>query len=609
MRNASTWRGQSFSADGRVFRGESVERPGAVLRRAALLLGLGAGLWFLLLPSHAALGAARAPARSRGGMVASPQADATRAGVAMLRAGGNAVDAAVATAFALSVTDPHHSGLGGGGFLLIHRALGGTVALDARETAPAAATRDMYVAPGVSEHASRIGGLAVATPGLVRGLTEALEEYGTLPLEQVMAPAIRLAAEGFQVGPRHAAAVRRWQATGLAARFPETARIQLPADGSPIEEGFRLVQPELAETLRAIARGGAEVFYTGPLAEAIVAAVRAEGGVLTLADLAGYRTRRREPIRGSYRGLEVRSFPPPSSGGIALVEMLGILEPFDLAARGAGSSASLHVVGEAMKLAFADRNTFLGDADFVDVPVAWLLSREHVAALRARIDPPWWRRPPWTWGRGEQAIHVEAPGEPPRGGGTTHLSVTDAEGNAVAITQTINLLFGSGITVPGTGILLNDEMDDFSKAPGTPNAFGLIDTRGANAIAPGKRPLSSMTPTVVLRDGRVFMVTGSPGGPRIITTTLQTILDVVDYGMDVQQAVAFPRFHHQWQPDVLYLESAIPADVVGGLRARGHRVEVSPRNWSSAQAVVVDAETAIHWGGSDPRSDGIAAGP
>ncbi len=574
--------------------------PGAVV---ALLLAM------LLHAGSAAWAAAPAPASSRGGMVASPQADATRAGVAMLEAGGNAIDAAVATAFALSVTDAHHSGIGGGGFLLIHLENGETVALDARETAPAAATRDMYVAPGAPEHASRLGGLAVATPGLVRGLTEALEQYGTLPLAKVLEPAIRLADEGFAVGPRHAGSVGFWQKMGLAARFPETARIQLPPAGAPIEAGHRLVQKDKAETLRRIAAGGAEAFYTGELATAMVDAARAHGGILTLEDLAAYETRRREPIRGLYRGREVVSFPPPSSGGVALVSILNILAPYDLAAKGAGSSASLHVASEAMKLAFADRNTFLGDSDFVDVPVGWLASKAHAAVQRARINPPWWRRAPWTWGRREVAIRVEAPGAAPAGGGTTHLSVTDAAGNAVAITQTINLIFGSGITVPGTGIVLNNEMDDFSIAPGVPNAFGLIDIRGANAVAPGKRPLSSMTPTIVLEDGRVRMVSGSPGGPRIITVTLQTLLNVIDWGMDVQEAVSAPRFHHQWVPDRILVEDAIPADVVEALRRRGHTVEISERDWSSAQAIVVDAETGLHYGGSDPRGDGLALGP
>lgn len=572
-------------------------------------MGALAVLAAVLLAPALARAASPAPATSAHGMVASPQADATRAGVAMLEAGGNAVDAAVATAFALAVTDAHHSGLGGGGFILVRMADGRALALDARETAPAAATRDMYLAPGLPEHPSRLGGLAVATPGLVRGLTEVLDAFGTLPRAQVMAPAIRLAEEGFTVGPRHARTVRFWQELGLAARFPETARIQLPADGSPIAAGHRLVQPELARTLRAIAASGADAFYTGEVARALVKAAQEHGGILTEEDLAGYATRRREPVRGTWRGREVLSFPPPSSGGVALVEMLNILEPFDLAARGAGSSASLHVVAEAMKLAFADRAAWLGDADFVDVPVAGLVAKAYADGLRARINPPWWRRAPWTWARGEVAIRVEGPGQPAEAGGTTHLSVTDAAGSAVAITQTVNLIFGSGITAPGTGVVLNDEMDDFSVAPDTPNAFGLVDVRGANAVAPGKRPLSSMTPTIVLEDGRVRMVTGSPGGPRIITTTLLTILNVFAYGMDVQEAVAAPRFHHQWMPDRLVVEPQTPADVVDALRARGHDVEVSEREWSSAQAIVVDPGTGLHAGGSDPRSDGLALGP
>jgi gamma-glutamyltranspeptidase/glutathione hydrolase len=326
-------------------------------------------------------------------------------------------------------------------------------------------------------------------------------------------------------------------------------------------------------------------------------------------DLAGYAPRLREPVRGSYRGLEVLSFPPPSSGGVALVQALNILEGFDVAARGAGSSAAVHLVAEAMKLAFADRAAWLGDPDFVDVPVAGLVSKRYAAGLAARLDPAWWRRPPWRWGSGERALRVTGPGEPPRGAGTTHLSVMDAAGSAVAITQTVNLLFGSGITVPGTGIVLNDEMDDFSVAPDVPNAFGLVDVRGANAVAPGKRPLSSMTPSVLVKGGRALLATGSPGGPRIISTTLLSILNVVEFGMDVQEAVAAPRFHHQWQPDELLVEPATPRDVVEALEARGHHVVVAPHDWSSAQAVHFDAASGLFFGGSDPRSDGLALGP
>jgi gamma-glutamyltranspeptidase/glutathione hydrolase len=569
----------------------------------------------VVVTSLAAVSAARfaraassAPATAPNGMVVSAQAHATRAGVEMLRAGGNAVDAAVATAFALGVTEPYHSGIGGGGFLLVRLASGEAFALDARETAPAAATREMFRREGLAKDASRLGPLSVATPGLVAGLAEALARWGTKPLPEALAPAIRLAEEGFAIGPRHARVLGAAAEMGIPARFPETARIQLPPGGKPPAPGWRLVQPELAKTLRTIAREGPDAFYRGGIAKAIAAEMERQGGLVKLDDLDAYRTKLREPVRGTYRGLDVLSFPPPSSGGVALVEALQVLEGFDLAARGAGSSASLHVVTEAMKLAFADRAYWLGDPDFVDVPVERLVSRAYADALRARIDPPWFRRAPWTWGRGERALRVAGPGFQADDAGTTHLSVTDAAGNAVAITQTVNLLYGSGITVPGTGIVLNDEMDDFAVAPNVPNAFGLVDVRGANAIAPGKRPLSSMTPTIVLKDGRPFLVTGSPGGPRIISTTLLSILNVVDYGMDAQEAVSAPRFHHQWLPDELVLERAIPEDVRDGLRRRGHELEVSARDWSSAQVIVVDPKTGLHTGGSDPRSDGVALG-
>ncbi len=565
----------------------------------------------VLAVAQPAFAAARAPALGRQGMVVSAERNATEAGVAVLRAGGNAIDAAVAVSLALGVTEPYHSGIGGGGFLLIRLADGRVFAVDARETAPAAAHRDMYVQPDLPEHASRFGGLAVGTPGLVAGLALALESWGTKPWAEVSRPAMRLADEGFPISSRHARIARRWQELGLAERFPDTAAIQLPPAGEPIEPGWVLVQKDLAATLGLLAREGPEAFYRGPLAAAMARGAQEHGGILTADDLAGYAPKLREPIRGTYRGLQVLSFPPPSSGGIALVEMLNMLEGFDLAGYGAGSSAAMHRVVEAMKLAFADRAAYLGDTDFVSVPVAGLISKDYAAGLRARMLPSRWRRAPWTWGRSEVAIRVPGPGVPAAptlDGGTTHFSVTDAAGNAVAVTQTVNLLYGSGVTAPGTGIVLNDEMDDFSIAPNEPNAFGLVDTTGANAVEPGKRPLSSMTPTILLDGERVRMVTGSPGGPRIITTTLLSILNVVDFGMDVSEAVSAPRFHHQWVPDKLFVERAIAPDVVEALRARGHEVEVSRRNWSSAQAIVIDLETGWHRGGSDPRSDGLALG-
>ena len=538
-------------------------------------------------------------------MVVTSQVNAAEAGREMLEKGGNAIDAAVATAFALSVTQPFSSGLGGGAFILIRTEVGETIALDARETAPAKAHRDMYIEEGVPERASTAGPLAVATPGLVRGLALALERWGTLPLATVMQPAIELAQDGFEIGPYHARMVSRMRKYLSAERFPETARIQFN-DGGEVSVGWRLVQEDLANTRRIIATTGPESFYTGPVGKKIAREIKRLGGILTFEDLAAYEPVLREAVTGTYRGVEVFSYPPPSSGGVVLLEVLNILEGFDLASHGAGSSASLHLIGEAMKLAFADRAAYMGDSDFVDVPVARLVSKEYADAQRARLNPPWFKRPPGQWFKKESVLTVKGPGLPNDDSGTAHLSVVDAAGNAVAITKTINTPFGSGITVPGTGVILNNEMDDFSIAPDTPNAYGLVDTRGANAVEPLKRPLSSMTPTILVKDGKPMMVTGSPGGPRIITTTLLTILNVIDYGMNIQEAVAAPRFHHQWVPNKLFLEPEFPTDVVDALEERGHEVDVSGRRWSSAQSIIIDPDSGLMTGGSDPRADGAA---
>ncbi len=552
--------------------------------------------------------ASEAPAYSRNGMVATSQVDATLAGVKVLAAGGNAIDAAVASAFAVGVTQPFSTGIGGGTFILIRLADGKVVAIDGRETAPGAADRDMYVRPGVAEDASAYGALAVGTPGMVAGLALALERYGTMTLAEVMAPAIRLARDGFAISPYHVD-MMAWKRPRLEARFPETLRIHYPPAGVALEPGWRLVQTDLARTLEQIAQHGPRAFYEGKIAGAIAARVQEGGGLITLEDLSTYAPKVREPLRGSYRGHDIYSFPPPSSGGVALIEALNILEGIDLASYGPGSSASFHRIVEAMKFAFADRAAHLGDADFVEVPVARLTDKDYAATLRARINPPWWQRAPWQWAQGETALDLEGPGLPQNDSGTAHLSVTDAAGNAVAITGTINTLYGSGITVPGTGIVLNNEMDDFAKAPYEPNSYGLIDTLGRNAVAPYKRPLSSMTPAIVVKDGRTVFVTGSPGGPRIISTVLLTIVNKLDYGMDVQQAVSAPRVHHQWVPDTLSVEAAVPADVVDALRARGHNVEVSDWDWSVAEVVAIDPKTGWHTGGSDPRSQGLALGP
>jgi gamma-glutamyltranspeptidase/glutathione hydrolase len=541
-------------------------------------------------------------------MVASPTHEATEAGREILARGGNAVDAAVATAFAVGVTEPYHSGIGGGGFILVHLARTGEgFAVDARETAPGAAHPDLYrdASGEVNREAPRFGGLAVAVPGLARGLLEVHERFGRLPRATVLEPSVRICRKGFPIGVRHHRILE--YVRDRLERFPETARIHLP-DGEVPPLGTLLVQPELARVHEVLAQEGADGLYRGWIAESIVSSVQKAGGILKTEDLATYQTRWRTPVRGTYRGIDVVSMPPPSSGGVHLIQMLNTLEPFDLGALGANSSDEIHLVSGAMKLAFADRAVHLGDPDFYGVPVGWLTSKEYGAELAARLQPrPFWLRPPWRWGRPE-VVHVERAGSPPSDdAGTSHISVMDNAGNAVAITQTVNLLFGSLVTAQGTGIVLNNEMDDFAAAPNVPNAFGLVGDK-ANSVEPRKRPLSSMTPTILLRDRTPWMVVGSPGGPRIITTVLQVILNVLDHGMDIQQAVSAPRFHHQWRPDFLRLEPEHPRDVVERLRRIGHPVRVSDTHWSSAQAVLRDPERGLLWGATDPRSNGLAAG-
>lgn len=558
------------------------------------------GLLFLLLIQLETNGAwadpvVRHSVVARNGMVVSTHHAAARAGASILERGGNAVDAAVATAFAVGVAQPFSAGVGGGAFALVRLADGTFLALDAREVAPASATSTMFVEPGVGENASVLGPLAVAVPAFVPGMVELLEKYGTMSLAEVLAPAIALAEDGVEIGAYHAGMVGFMRSRLSRDEFAETWRVQFaPFDPARIR-GLRLVQRDLARTLRLLAIGGVKVFRDGEVARAIVSEVARRGGLLTLDDMRQYEPRWREPIVSEYRGIRVASFPPPSSGGAVLAEALNVLEGFDLAHLTAGGAPAIHLVTEAMKLAFADRAAFMGDSDFVDVPVEELVSKRYAARQRARIDV-------------EKATKIPGPGSLVEDSGTTHLSVTDAEGRAVALTMTINTPFGSGITVPGTGVILNNEMDDFAVAMGTPNSYGLIDTRGANLVAGKKRPLSSMTPTILDRGGRLFMVTGSPGGPRIISTTLLTIVNVVDWKMDPQAAVSASRFHHQWDPNVLEVEPGVGPDVVKALEARGHEVLRSPRTWSAAEVIVVDPESGLQFGGSDPRTDGAAVG-
>jgi gamma-glutamyltranspeptidase / glutathione hydrolase len=468
-------------------------------------------------------------------------------------------------------------------------------ALDARETAPAAATQTMYTDPGVPKGASVRGPLAVAVPSFVPGMIELLEKHGSMSLGEVLAPAIELAENGVEIGAYHARMAGFMRTRFAPEEFPETYRIQFAPFDAKSMQGDVLVQKDLAKSLRMLAAQGEKVFRDGPVAQAMVAEIQKRGGLLKLDDLRAYHPRWREPVMGSYRGLRVASFPPPSSGGAVLVQALNVLEGFDLSALRAGGAPAMHLVTEAMKLAFADRAAYMGDSDFVPVPIARLASKEYAISQRARINS-------------ESATRIVAPGRIPEDAGTTHLSVTDSAGRAVALTMTINTPFGSGITAPGTGVLLNNEMDDFAIAKGTPNSYGLIDTRGANLVAPGKRPLSSMTPTILDRDGKLFMVSGSPGGPRIISTTLLTILNVVDWKMNPQAAASARRYHHQWDPDRLRVEPETPDEVISILRAKGHDVERSSRNWSAAEVIVFDPANGRHFGGADPRSDGAAVG-
>jgi gamma-glutamyltranspeptidase/glutathione hydrolase len=579
---------------GRTLTGVTNEtcRIAAAPRNAAAFLVV---VLLLLAPAARIFAASAAPSVGRDGMVVSTHHEAAKAGARILSEGGNAIDAAVATAFAVGVVQPFSAGVGGGAFALVRLEDGTIRALDARETAPAAATPTMYTDPGVPKGASVRGPLAVATPSFVPGMLALLEQHGTLPLSQVLAPAIELAENGVEIGRYHARMAGFMRRRFTQEDFPETWRIQFGPFDAAAMRGERLVQTDLAKSLRLLAQRGGSVFRDGPIAKAIVAEVQRRGGILTLDDLRRFEPTWREPVLGEYRGHRVASFPPPSSGGAVLVQALNVLEGFDLSAHRAGDAAAIHLVTEAMKLAFADRAAYMGDADFVDVPVERLVSKRYAKAQRARMNV-------------DKATRIEAPGSIPEDAGTTHLSVTDADGRAVALTMTINTPFGSGITAPGTGVVLNNEMDDFAIATGTPNSYGLIDTRGANLPAAGKRPLSSMTPTIVDKDGRLFMVAGSPGGPRIISTTLLTVLNVIDWGMDPQAAASAPRYHHQWDPNKIRVEPEMPAEVVSSLEERGHEVDQSPRHWSAAEVIVVDPVTGWHLGGADPRSDGAAVG-
>jgi gamma-glutamyltranspeptidase/glutathione hydrolase len=557
------------------------------------------------------------PVHAQHGMVVSIHELASRAGVEMMQAGGNAIDAAVATGFALAVVHPPAGNLGGGGFMLVRMADGKVHFIDYREKAPAAAAADMYLdAHGnVIEGASEYGYKAIGVPGSVAGMVYAEQKYGKLTLTQVMAPAIRLAREGFALSWGEARDFHNDQYLG---KFAESRRI-FQRDGNYYKPGEIFRQPDLARTLERIA-AKPDDFYRGALARELAAAMQKGGGLITLDDLARYEVKEREPVRGTYRGYEIISAPPPSSGGTVLIESLNILEGYDLGKYGDRSAQSIHFTTEAFRRAFFDRAEFMGDPDFSRIPVAQLIDKKYAAAWRETIDenhagPSKELKRPAIFSELEQYAaanplllgHRESPH-------TTHYSVVDAEGNAVAVTTTINDWFGSRVMPEGLGFLLNDEMDDFSAKPGVPNSDGLMQGP-ANAIGPGKRPLSSMTPTIVVRDGKTVLVLGSPGSSKIITTVANVLMGVVDYGMNIQEAVNAPRFHNQWLPDVLNVEQWFSPDTVHALQIMGYNVQSGLHEsgffypyWSDAECIAINAKTGERLGASDYRYNGKAVG-
>jgi gamma-glutamyltranspeptidase / glutathione hydrolase len=550
------------------------------------------------------------PTHAPHALVTSVHELASRAGVEMLHSGGNAIDAAVATGFALAVVHPQAGNLGGGGFMLFRLADGKTHFIDFREKAPAAATENMYldaqgnVLPDSDKNSSVVGYRAVGVPGSVAGLVYAEKQYGKLSLDKVIAPAIKLARDGFPLAYEDSQDLKDDE---HLAEFPESKRI-FQRDGNYYHPGDTFKQPELARTLERLAKNPDE-FYHGAMARELAAAIQKGGGLVTAADLAAYEVKERQPIRGSYRGYDIISAPPPSSGGVALVEILNILEGFDLAKFGNRSADDIHLEVEAFRRAFYDRADFMGDPDFAKVPVAQLIDKKYAEAWRDSIDPKHasvskdLKRP--SFSELERVAHSQATAIP-EPENTTHYSVVDAEGNAVAVTTTLNDSFGSRVTATGLGFLLNDEMDDFAAKQGVPNAYGLIQGP-ANAIGPGKRPLSAMTPTIVLKDGKLFLVLGSPGGPTIITTVANVLIGVVDFGLDIQEAVNAPRFHNQWLPDVILVEDRLSPDTMNVLRSKGHKLTVR-HFWGDAECIMVDPKTGERLAGADGRNNGKAVG-
>lgn len=542
--------------------------------------------------------AASMPAvEAKNGMVVSSQHLASQVGVDILKLGGNAIDAAVAVGYAQAVVNPCCGNIGGGGFMTIHLANGEDTFINFRETAPAAASANMYLDEkgNVTKGASLYGYLAAGVPGTVLGLDTAQRKYGKLTRQQVMEPAIKLAREGFILNRGDTDILDT-----TIAKFrddPEAARIFLRPNGDPLQPGDRLIQTDLANTLESIALHGPDAFYQGKIPQAVEAAAKKGGGILTAKDFADFRIAETAPITCSYRGYEFVSAPPPSSGGVTLCEILNVLEGYDLKASGFNSAQTIHTMTEAMRHAYMDRNTFLGDPAFVKNPTEKLLSKEYAAEIRKQIQPE----------IATPSSRVQPGMEPHEKPETTHYSIVDHSGNAVSTTYTINGRFGSVVIAPGTGFFLNDEMDDFTVKVGEQNMYGLV--QGAtNAIAPGKRPLSSMTPTLVTKDGKVFMVVGSPGGSRIITITLQTVLNIIDHGMAPQEAVDAPRIHHQWLPDEVYFEQrGLSADTHKLLQERGYKlVEQTP--WGAAELIMVGLPGAAGVSSESSGNDSAVSG-
>ena len=525
------------------------------------------------------------------GMVSTQEKLATQVGLEVLKEGGNAIDAAVTIGFALSVTLPRAGNLGGGGFMLIHSAnTKEIVAIDYRETAPLGATKDMFLDENgeVDPDKSKFTHLAVGVPGTVAGMALALEKYGTFSLKKALEPAIDLAENGFPVSQDLYESLIFAQER--LQRSPSSKEIFYKDGNNPYEVGELLIQKDLAKSLKLIAEEGIEAFYQGEIGEKIVEDSLANGGIMTKEDLASYQPVIREPIKGNYRDYRIYAMSPPSAGGVHLVQMLNVLEKFPIRDLGFNRANTLHLLTEVMKLSYADRSKFLGDPDFVDVPVSQLISEEYADTLRSKIN----------LNKATPSVEI-LPGNPlaiEESPETTHYSVMDQEGNVVSNTYTLNFSYGIGWTVAGTGILLNNEMDDFAAKPGVANAFGLIGGE-KNTIEPGKRMLSSMTPTIVLKEGKPFLVTGSPGGSTIITTVLQLIINVIDHQMNIAEATNAPRIHHQWQPDQLFVENALNGDTIELLKAKGHFI-VTTGAWGSTQSIM--SVEGIMYGASDPRT-------